>query len=139
MKVLLDTNVLMDVLEQRDEHYEASAEVLSLGVEKRIEAIVPGHALTTVYYLVARNLGRQRADEAVDWLLASFRIVSATHACFERARGLGFADFEDAVVAAIAESERCDFIATRNTSDFKAFPVPAVAPSRLLGQITTSR
>lgn len=94
--------------------------------------MVPGHTPATVHFLIRRALGRLRADEAIDWLLDTFDVVPATAASYRRARDFGFADYEDGVVAAMAEQAQCDFVLTRNPSDFKSGPVAAITPSELL-------
>ena len=136
MKVLLDLNILVDVFEQREPHYAASAKILSLGIEKTIELLIPGHAPATIHYLTARTIGRAMADEALDWMLASFELAPATREVYLRARALHFRDFEDGVVAAVAEAEHCDYIVTRNLRDFAESPVKAVSPAELLAYFT---
>lgn len=132
MKVLFDTNVLMDVFCRREPHYADSAQVVNLAVQGYIDALVPGHSIDTIHYLCMRFLDRDQADSIVDWLLASFQISAATREIYLRARSLYFADFEDSVVAAMAEADSCDFIVTRNSSDFVLSPVIAVVPAELL-------
>ncbi|MBM3891190.1 MAG: PIN domain-containing protein [Verrucomicrobia bacterium] len=132
MKVTLDLNVLLDVVQKRVPHYQDSAEVLTRGRSGELDAVLPGHAVTTLYYVIAKWAGRAKADQTVDWLLAHFDIGAADKAIFRRARQLAMADFEDAVVASLAEAGRCDYVATRNVSDFAGSPVPAITPSDLL-------
>jgi len=132
MRVLLDVNVLMDVFERRNDHYEASARVVSLGIDNQIEAWIPGHAPTTIHYLATRYLNRQRANDAIDWLLANFQIATVTRDLFLAARKLEFVDFEDAVVAAMAEREQCELVVTRSERDFAKSPVPPISPTKML-------
>ena len=54
-RVLIDINVLMDVLQKREPFYEASAQVLSLAEDARIEGFISAHAVTTLMYLLAKN------------------------------------------------------------------------------------
>ena len=72
MKVLLDLNVLLDVVQNRAPHYEDSARILSLVRLGEIQAVFPVHAFTTLYYIVAKAAGKTKAEQAVDWLLAHF-------------------------------------------------------------------
>ena len=51
MKIMLDLNVLLDVVQNRHPHYKASADILSLLVSKKVRADISGHAVTTIYYL----------------------------------------------------------------------------------------
>ena len=132
MTVMLDLNVLLDVIQKREPHVSASAAVLALVADGSISGRVPAHALTTIHYIVTKYAGVAKADRAVDWLLARTSITPAAREHFLRARALPLPDFEDAVVAALAEGARCDYIASRNVSDFAGSPVPAMTPEELL-------
>ncbi len=134
MKLLLDLNVLLDVVQRREAFYFASATVLSKVVENEHTGCVPGHAVTTLHYIVERYGGRERADGLVDLLLAHFEIVPQDKLQFARARTLVMPDFEDAVLAAAAESARCDLIVTRNVTDFAGSPVQPITPEEFLAQ-----
>jgi predicted nucleic acid-binding protein len=68
----------------------------------------------------------------VDWLLRYFEVAGTTHRELKRARRLDWPDFEDAVVAAAAESYSCTHIVTRNVRDFRDSPVPALTPEEFL-------
>lgn len=131
MKVLLDLNVLLDVIQKREPHYAASAAVLSRIASGEVEGAVAAHALTTIHYVVAKLAGRERALQAIDWLLGELEIVPEDRETLLRARGLGMDDFEDAVVAAAAERSDCDHVVTPNVGDFDASPVSAVSPGEL--------
>ncbi len=136
MKVLVDLNVLLDVIQKREPHYGASAAVLSNIARGVIGGAVPGHALTTVHYLVSRFANRDGANQAIDWILGDFEVVGEGRDIMLRARGLPMEDFEDAVVAAAAETIHCDWVITRNVTDFKASPIPAITPKELAEVLT---
>ena len=130
-KVLVDLNVLLDVIQRREPHYAHSAGVLSRIAAGEIEGAVPGHAVTTIHYVVSRLGGTDSADRAVDWLLGRLDVVAEGRGTFLRARALDLEDFEDAVVASAAEQARCHRIVTRNVDDFRNSPVSAVTPQEL--------
>jgi predicted nucleic acid-binding protein len=132
MKVLGDLNVVLDVLQNREPHVLASADVLSRIVRGEIAGAIAGHGVTTIYYLLSKLADRDRADEAVDWLLDHLEIVPEGTDLLRRARTLDLPDFEDAVVASAAELAGCDRIVTRNLGDFDGSPVTAVTPAELL-------
>ncbi len=132
MRVMLDLNVLLDVVQRREPFYAASAEVLSRAVDGRIDACLPGHALTTLHYIIDRHAGRAQAADLVDWVLAHLEIVSQDRAQFVRARSLSIDDFEDAALASAAEAAGCEFIITRNVADFLHSPIPSVTPEEFL-------
>lgn len=131
MKILVDLNVLLDVIEEREPHYAASAEVLSRIAWGEIEAAIPGHALTTVHYVLSKRDGKALGDRGVDWVLSELEIVPEGRELFLRARSLRMPDFEDAVVSSAAEQARCDRIVTRNIEDFNHSHVLAVTPVEL--------
>jgi predicted nucleic acid-binding protein len=135
VKVLIDLNVLLDVIQRREPHYAAWAKVLSLVAEGTLAGAVPGHALTTLYYVVDRFAGRDRAVQAIDWLLRDFEVVPPGREIFLRARALAMTDFEDAVVASCAETSDCDRIVTRNVVDFESSPVASTTPAELLADL----
>jgi predicted nucleic acid-binding protein len=136
MTVLVDLNVILDVFQRREPHYTDSAVLLSKMVEGDLDGSVPGHATTTIYYLVRRYADRERAEETVDWLLNHLTVIGATEADFRSARQLPIEDFEDAVVAQRAVRASADVIATRNTTDFDGAPVLAKPPGVVLAEIS---
>lgn len=79
MKVLLDLNVLLDVVQNRVPHYHESAQVLSLARVGEIKAVLPVHAFTTLYYILAKAAGKPTAQRTVDWLLAHFEVAIANY------------------------------------------------------------
>lgn len=139
MKVLLDLNVLLDVVQNRVPHYRDSAEVVSRAREGEIQALIPAHAVTTLHYVLAKSAGQVKADQTVDWLLAHFEIAPAGRDAFRRARELAFPDFEDAVVASLAEAAQCGHVVTRNETDFAGSPVPPVSPTAFLALLAAAQ
>lgn len=132
MKALLDLNVLLDVVQNRIPHYLNSAEVVSRGCSGDFRAVVPAHAVTTLHYVLSKAAGRNVAEKTVDWILSQFEVGSADSAVFRRAREIGLPDFEDSVVASIAEANDCAYIVTRNSDDFRGSPVLSVLPGGFL-------
>lgn len=71
MKVMLDLNVLLDVVQRREPHFGASAGVLAMAARGEVTALVSSHCLTTLYYIIAKHADRSKADNAVDWVLST--------------------------------------------------------------------
>jgi predicted nucleic acid-binding protein len=109
-----------------------SAAVLEAVVGGRVVGALPAHAVTTVHYIVHKYRGVSAANQAVDWLLRYLRILPVQHAELMRARALGWSDYEDAVIAAAAESSGCEAVITRNVKDFASSPVTALTPEEYL-------
>lgn len=129
---MLDLNVLLDVLQKREPHYRASAAVLERVLHGEEQGALSAHAATTIHYLVRRYADRTAADRALGWLLQHLNVCAVGRTELERARSLGWSDFEDAVVAAVAERADCDCILTRNVKDFEGFPVSVLTPQEWL-------
>jgi predicted nucleic acid-binding protein len=133
MKLMLDLNLLLDVVQQREPHYAASAQVLNYTLENH-NGCIAAHAVTTLHYLVNKYADGRKADELIDWLLLHFAVCPAGKSTFQRARALKFTDFEDGVVCACAEQERCDYIITRNSNDFVKSTVTVLTPGEFIAQ-----
>lgn len=132
MKVMVDLNVLLDVIQRRHPHYDDSAQVVDAIIRNVIEGILPSHGITTLAYILGQHLSPEKTTEALEWLLKHFSVEPATHLSFRNALALAFADFEDAVVHTLAESANCDFIITRNVDDFVEATLPVVTPTQFL-------
>lgn len=132
MKALLDLNVLLDVIQNRQPHYADSAKVLSAARSGEFEALIPFHAVTTIFYLVERAQDTVTAGQTVDWLLKHFDVPMADKNTLLHARKLKLNDFEDAVVASVAAHHACDYIVSRNAVDFSGSPVKTISPANFL-------
>jgi predicted nucleic acid-binding protein len=130
--IMLDLNVILDVVQRREPHYQAAAAILSQVVSAGLKACVPAHAVTTLYYIVAKHSTKQQADNLVDWLLQRFEIASTGKAEFMKARNLPLRDFEDAVVVSAAEALGCQYLITSNVADFTGATVPVLTPEEFL-------
>ena len=130
--ILVDTNILMDVFVRREPHFGQSARLVDRVANGRIKACVAAHGITTLHYLVEQMADYVQARNAVDWTLQLFSIAPVDQTIIERARSLDWRDFEDAAIAAAAESAGCTAIITRNARDFVRSPVPAMAPEELV-------
>ena len=127
MKVLLDTDVLLDVALRRAEFYPDSAAVLSWAEQHPGEIAVAWHTLANLFYLVRPDARGFIAD------LLEFAEVPATGTQAMRA-ALGFPmrDLEDAMQVAAASEWGARYIITRNLADFRKSPIPALSPRQFL-------
>lgn len=127
-RFLVDPNVVLDVLLDRKPHVTASAALWRAIEGARIEALVPAHGFTTIFYLVAKERGPSEARRVVADLLAVFGVATVDERVLRRAMSLELADFEDSVAAAAAEAAACEAIVTRDPRGFASSPVEAVEP-----------
>jgi len=133
MKVLIDSNVIIDVLGKRLEFYKDSYLIMLLGLEGEIETIMSASAVTDVYYILKKYINDSiTLREKIFILSNNIKICKATAEDITNAVILFIPDFEDSVIAAIARREKADYIITRNEADFTNSPVPAINPAEFL-------
>ena len=134
MIIVVDTNILLDVLMNRPGFVvESEAAILrceTLGAEM----FIAWHGLAAAYYLLRRRRTESETLLEVDRILAWARVATAGDAEARRARSLGFADFEDAMQAASAETCGAEWILTRDLPGFASSPVPALSPANFLAR-----
>lgn len=130
---MLDTNVIMDVLQRREPFFQDSYSVLKLSSEGRVVGCVSASMITDIFYLLRHALkDTQRAKDAVETLLHLVYVEAALPDDVYAAIASNMSDFEDAFVASIAQRCGMDYIVTRNTKDFTDSPVRAVTPTDFL-------
>jgi predicted nucleic acid-binding protein len=132
MKVLIDLNVILDTLLEREPFYADSAQAMALVETNKVEGVVAAHSLTTLFYLVSRQLSTARARTILTDLLQVVRVAGVGQATIERSLQLPYRDFEDAVQMAAAMGAGAQFVVTRNIKDFKAGPLPTIQPVELV-------
>jgi predicted nucleic acid-binding protein len=130
-KILFDTNVILDVLLDRQPYAQASAGVWSLVEIGAAKGLVAAHAVTTIHYLVRKSLGDTRANRTVGLILKVFSVAPVTGVTIQEALDLRLGDFEDAVTAAAARAIGCDWIVTRDLKGFRGSQVRAITPDAL--------
>jgi len=132
LKVLVDLNVVLDVVQQRQPFYVDSANVVDAAARQEVDGLLAAHSLTTLFYLLSRWQNRATAVTALTSLLDAFTIAPVNDAVIRKALAWGWSDFEDAVQMAAALNEQADYLVTRNGQDFETQPVSVVTPSGLM-------
>jgi predicted nucleic acid-binding protein len=135
LRVLVDTNVVLDVLLDRKPFAEAAAQVLALVEESRIEGFLCATTVTTIDYLIAQALAPAQAHAALQRLLDLFEIAPVNRPVLEQALRSDVSDFEDAVLEQSARLVSADVITTRNLKDFAKSSVTAFDPPELLSAV----
>ncbi len=98
MKVLIDTNVILDVLLKRAPFDTDSYTVLKFCEQNIVEGYVASFAVTDIYYFISRNLGSEKARQGIEALLGIVKLVSISKRDIEDAlRNSDIKDLEDAL------------------------------------------
>ena len=132
LRILVDLNVIMDVVQRRQPHYEDSALVLDAVARVQVSGFLAAHSLTTLFYVVNRVRSREVAVTTLTELLEVFSVAPVDDAVIRKAISWGWTDFEDAVQMAAALGAGADYLVTRNSRDFHDGLVPVIEPAAFL-------
>ena len=127
-RLLFDVNVVLDVLLDRRPHAEASAAAWAAVEICIAEGLLAAHAVTTIHYLVRKEMGAAKATRTISSILQVFSVAVVDGAVVQEALQLSCSDFEDAVTAAAARTAGCDYIVTRDPKGFRGSPVRSLTP-----------
>ena len=135
MKVLLDTNVVLDVLLDREPWSRAATELFAAAERGRLEGMLGATTVTTIFYLARKVVGVDAARREIRRLLTLFAVAPVSRSVLGDALELDFADFEDAVLDAAARHAGAEAIVTRDPKGFAASRLPVLTPGELLGSL----
>ena len=138
MRILVDTNILLDVLTQRRSFFQDSARVWSLIHTGLIEGYLSAISVNNLYYIIRKLRDRKTAEAFVDDLLRDFEIVSLTKNVLKQARTIAGKDFEDAIQYFSAIQEGCEVLLTRNKKDFPSAGLQILTPAEFLAKLRQS-
>lgn len=131
MKLLLDTNIVLDVLMDRLPFSNSAVELFSKVEDGTVIGYLCGTTVTTVYYLASKTAGATLALEEIRKLLTFFEVAPVSRHVLESALVAGFEDFEDAVIHEAACHVGVDAIVTRNQKDFKKSRIPVYSSEEM--------
>ena len=133
MRIMIDTNILLDVLIRRDEFYDDSKAVLSLCEDRVIQGFISASAIADIFYITRKALGSvEDTYKIMNSILNIVHILTVTNDDVLNTFQKKAKDFEDCLMATCATSNKCDGIVTRNKTDFLTFDVPLYSPGELL-------
>jgi len=135
-RILVDTNIVLDVLLNRTPFADASAAIWAEIETGSWAGMLAAHAVTTIHYIVRREMDNAKSRRTMSALLKVFKVAAIDDAVIQDALRLAFSDFEDAVTAAAAQATGCEYIVTRDPRGFRGSPVRAVTPEVLLPLLT---
>ena len=138
MKVLIDTNVIVDVALEREPFYAESDRILTLAEAAQIQGYVSASTFSDLYYIIRRDKGR---DWTLDFLreLATFcQVATVDSSAISMALTSTFKDFEDAIQYSTAVVNQIDAIVTRNPRDFPVATPRIVTPNQLIQELANS-
>ncbi|MDE6762424.1 MAG: PIN domain-containing protein [Oscillospiraceae bacterium] len=129
MKIMIDTNVILDVLILRQPFYEDSRKTLEMCEKKIVQGFITASSVTDIFYLVRKTLhNTEEAYRCLGALLDILKILPVTNENVISAFTVKANDFEDCLLAVCAKANDCTHIVTRNKKDFKGFGISVLSP-----------
>ena len=135
MKVLIDTNIILDVLCKRPAFYEDSAKIFKLCEVKKISGVISALSIPNIMYILRKELDADKTREILDSLMLIFPVADLKADDLKKAADMRFKDYEDAIQSACATRIKANYIVTRNIKDFSESKVTAIKPAELLDRI----
>ena len=135
MRLLIDANIVLDVLQKREPYWKDSSVIWKLCETEQIEGYISTLTFANLMYVMRRELDPAQIRDVLDKLRLIFRFADFTAADMEKAAEMGWDDFEDAIQAATAERIMADSIITRNVRDFRNSKVIAFTPSEFIARL----
>ena len=132
MRVLLDTNVVLDLLLGREPFANLAKEIFILIEQKKIDGFLVPTSITTIYYLLNRQLDKNSSNDAIKTLLELFEITKLDKEVLLNSLKNNGIDFEDSVIYTSGDFSDIDIIITRDKKGFKNSKVKVFTPSEFL-------
>ncbi len=132
MRLLVDTNVILDVALQREPFYDLARRILAASDFDRTHLFITPSMATDIYYILRKAKGREHALAFLGDLLSAVDVCQVGKQVLLNAVDFRFSDFEDAVQSAAAVDSHMDAIVTRNKLDYRASPVTVLAPEEFV-------
>ena len=132
MKLFIDTNVVIDVLARRQHFYDASAAILTMLEKDEAEGFISAISFNNIHYILRKQSGKTKADNAIRMLLSAFNIVTLDEKILTRTIESAFNDFEDGIQFFSAMRSNADYLISRNVKDFPHDDIPVLTPEEFL-------
>ncbi|MCM1182023.1 MAG: PIN domain-containing protein [Roseburia sp.] len=133
MVVLVDTNILVDVIADREPYAEAAKKIVEKCAAREITGIMAAHSISNLFYILRKNFSREERRSLLKNLCSVFCISDLNEKKIVAALDNdAFSDFEDGLQEECAVEAMADYIVTRNPNDFINSRVKVLQPTELL-------
>jgi predicted nucleic acid-binding protein len=135
MRILLDTNIVLDLLLEREPFFTSSKDIFTLVELKKIDGFLCATTITTLHYLISKKLHKKQTDTVLKSLLEIFDITNVDKDILKKSIKENGSDFEDSVIYTSALYSKVDFIITRDEKGFKNSQVSVLSPKEFLASL----
>jgi predicted nucleic acid-binding protein len=135
MKVILDTNVVLDALLSREPFARSAARIMAAAETRQLQAVLCATTVTTIHYLTTKWVGKARASRAIASLTDIFQLAQVDHDVVAGALRSRIDDFEDAVLHEAGRLAGADILVTRDAAGFRKASLVVLTPEELLARL----
>lgn len=135
MTLLIDANIVLDVLQNRENFVKESAMIWKLCETEQAKGYISTLSFANIMYILRKELTSDKIEEVYHKLCLIFEFADFSSSILSKAVEMNWKDFKDAVQSATAEQIHADYIITRNVRDFTRSKVVAFTPTELLMRI----
>ena len=139
MRVLLDTDVVIDFLMAREPFAQRARQIFELNAQRKIQCYIASITPLNVFYVARKSHSLEDRLRIIRQLLLQVEVTAISHEILLRAFDVGFLDYEDAVQYACAEADGVEAIVTRNVDDYKNAKLPVFTPNDFLQHLTSQQ
>ena len=133
VKAYIDSDIILDVLNERIEFKQHSMLVLSLCESGRINGFTTPLAIANINYILRKQNPNQRVPK-IKLVLAILKLIDVNESDVINALHSDFSDFEDGIQSYAATRNNCNLIISRNIKDYKHSPIQAISPAEFINQ-----
>lgn len=132
MRLFFDTNIMLDLLGEREPFYISSAKLATLADKRKIEIVVSALSYATVSYFLTKFEGLEKTKGKLRKFKVISKICELDEVIIEKGLNSEFSDFEDSLQYFSALRTECDILITRNGKNFKGVQMPIMTPDEFL-------
>lgn len=132
LRILVDTNILLDYLLEREHYGDMARTILKLCQKKKLFGCIAAHSVTNIFYILRKDFSIEERRGILLNICKIFRVEGIDIQKLQSALvNEEFNDFEDCLQAECAKSFQADYIVTRNLEDFKNSDIPCIGPEEM--------
>ncbi|MEQ8416863.1 MAG: PIN domain-containing protein [Imperialibacter sp.] len=135
MRILFDTNIILDIALKRPPFFTDSSEAFKSVDQQKVFGYISATSVTDIYYVARKSIGHDTSILFIEDLLDILDVVGIDRSVIKHALQLNFRDFEDAIQSVSAKLNDIDYVITRNISDFTKSEVTAITPDAFLKKL----
>jgi predicted nucleic acid-binding protein len=135
LKILLDTNIVLDLLLKREPFCDDALEVFSFIETQEAKGYLCATTITTIYYLISKQLNKSKADKVIEDILQLFNIADVNKDVLKDSIKNNGKDFEDSVIYTSAKYSQIDIIISRDKKGFTKSEILTLEPKEFLASL----